>query len=263
MKAAVLHALGEAPSYEGFAEPTPNKDETLVSVRAASLKNSDKMMADGSHYDSLRQLPAVVGLDGVGVLEDGTRVYCAGPRPPYGTMAEKTVVPRAFCLPVPDAVDDLTAAALPNPAIASWLSLEWKARLEPGETVLILGATGVAGRLAVQLARHLGAGRVVGAGRNAEALEALAGLGADATISLEGSDDELEEAFADEAGDGGYDVILDYLGPPDGGAGCRPHGPRRDGRVQEDVSDPDRRDGGTDHQTPGHRPAEFGLGGHG
>jgi NADPH:quinone reductase-like Zn-dependent oxidoreductase len=150
-KAAVLHALGEAPSYEGFAEPKPNKDETLVSVRAASLKNSDKMMADGSHYDSLRQLPAVVGLDGVGVLEDGTRVYCAGPRPPYGTMAEKTVVPRAFCLPVPDAVDDLTAAALPNPAIASWLSLEWKARLEPGETVLILGATGVAGRLAVQL----------------------------------------------------------------------------------------------------------------
>jgi NADPH:quinone reductase-like Zn-dependent oxidoreductase len=209
-KAAVLHALGEAPSYEGFAEPKPNKDETLVSVRAASLKNSDKMMADGSHYDSLRQLPAVVGLDGVGVLEDGTRVYCAGPRPPYGTMAE-TVVPRAFCLPVPDAVDDLTAAALPNPAIASWLSLEWKARLEPGETVLILGATGVAGRLAVQLARHLGAGRVVGAGRNAEALEALHGLGADATISLEGSDDELEEAFADQAGDGGYDVVLDYL----------------------------------------------------
>ena len=120
-------------------------------------------------------------------------------------------MPRAFCLPVPDAVDDLTAAALPNPAIASWLALEWKARLEPGETVLILGATGVAGRLAVKLARHLGAGRVVGAGRNAEALEALHGLGADATISLEGSDDELEEAFADQAGDGGYDVVLDYL----------------------------------------------------
>jgi NADPH:quinone reductase-like Zn-dependent oxidoreductase len=211
VKAAVLHALGEAPSYEGFAEPTPNKDETLVGVRPASLKNSDKMMADGSHYDSLRRLPAVVGLDGVGVLEDGTRVYCAGPRSPYGTMAEKTVVPRAFCLPVPDAVDDLTAAALPNPAIASWLSLEWKAKLEPGETVLILGATGVAGRLAVQLARHLGAGRVVGAGGNAEALEALAGLGADATIRLEGSDDELEEAFADQARDGGFDVVLDYL----------------------------------------------------
>jgi NADPH:quinone reductase-like Zn-dependent oxidoreductase len=263
MKAAVLHALGEAPSYEGFAEPTPNKDETLVGVRAASLKNSDKMMADGSHYDSLRRLPAVVGLDGVGVLEDGTRVYCAGPRSPYGTMAEKTVVPRAFCLPVPDAVDDLTAAALPNPAIASWLSLEWKAKLEPGETVLILGATGVAGRLAVQLARHLGAGRVIGAGRNAEALEALAGLGADATIRLEGSDDELEEAFADQARDGLRLGPRLSMGPPDGGTGCRPHGTRRDGRVQEDASDPDRRDGGTDHQTPGRCPAEFGLGGDG
>jgi NADPH:quinone reductase-like Zn-dependent oxidoreductase len=74
MKAAVLHALGEAPRYEDFAEPTPDKDEALVSVRAASLKNSDKTMADGSHYDSLDQLPAVVGLDGMGVLEDGTRV---------------------------------------------------------------------------------------------------------------------------------------------------------------------------------------------
>jgi len=211
MKAAVLHALGEAPSYEGFAEPTPNKDEALVSVKAASLKNSDKMMADGSHYDSRRQLPAVVGLDGVGVLEDGTRVYCGGPRPPFGTMAEKTVVPRTFCLPVPDAVDDLTAAALPNPAMSSWLALAWRARLEPGETVLILGATGVAGRLAVQLARHLGAGRVVGAGRDAEALEALVDLGADATIRLEGSDSELEEAFAGPARDGGYDVVLDYL----------------------------------------------------
>jgi NADPH:quinone reductase-like Zn-dependent oxidoreductase len=211
MKAAVLYALGDTPRYEDFAEPTPDEGEALVSVRAASLKNSDKMMADGSHYDSLRQLPAVVGLDGMGVLEDGTRVYCGAPRPPYGTMAEMTVVPRALCLPVPDAVDDLTAAALPNPAMSSWLALAWRAKLEPGETVLILGATGVAGRLAVQVARHLGAGRVVGAGRNAEALEELAGLGADATIRLQGSDAELEKAFARQAGDGGYDVVLDYL----------------------------------------------------
>jgi NADPH2:quinone reductase len=211
MNAAVLHALGEAPRYEEFAEPTPGKDEALVTVRAASLKPSDRMMADGSHYDSLRQLPAVVGLDGVGLLEDGTRVYCGGPRPPYGTMAERTVVPRAFCLPVPDAVDDLTAAALPNPAMSSWLALLWRAKLEPGETVLILGATGVAGRLAVQVARHLGAGRVVGAGRNPDALAALAGLGADATIRLDGPDAELEKAFAGQAGDRGYDVVLDYL----------------------------------------------------
>lgn len=182
MKAAVLYTLGDAPRCEDFPEPTPNKDEALVRVRAASLKNSDKMMADGSHYDSLRQLPAVVGLDGVGVLEDGTRVCWGAPRPPNRTMAETTVVPRALCLPAPDAVDDLTAAALPNPAMSSWPALAWRAKLQPGEMVLILGATGVAGRLAVQVARHLGAGRVVGAGRNADALAALAGLGADATI---------------------------------------------------------------------------------
>lgn len=128
MKAAVLYTLGTRPATRTPPEPTPNKDEALVRVRAASLKNSDKMMADGSHYDSLRQLPAVVGLDGVGVLEDGTRVYCGAPRPPYGTMAETTVVPRALCPPVPDAVDDLTAAALPNPAMSSWLALAWRAR---------------------------------------------------------------------------------------------------------------------------------------
>jgi NADPH:quinone reductase-like Zn-dependent oxidoreductase len=211
MKAAILHALGEAPRYEDFSEPAPNEDEALVSMRAASLKNIDRMMADGSHYDSHRELPSVVGVDGVGVLEDGTRVYCGGSRPPYGTMAERTVVPKAFCLPVPDVVDDLTAAVLPNPALASWLALVWRAKLEPGETVLVLGATGVAGRLAVQVARHLGAGRVVCAGRNAEALEALGGLGVDATIRLEGSDSDLEEAFAREAGEGGYGVVLDYL----------------------------------------------------
>jgi hypothetical protein len=87
MKAAVLHALGTAPRCEDFADPTPNEDEALVSVKAASLKASDKMIADGSHYDSIQELPAVVGLDGVGVLADGTRVYCGGPRAPHGTMA--------------------------------------------------------------------------------------------------------------------------------------------------------------------------------
>jgi NADPH2:quinone reductase len=149
MKAAVLHALGEEPRYEDFAQPTPGEDEALVRVGAASLENSDKMMADGSHDDSLDQLPAVVGIDGVGCWR--TAPGC-------------------------------TAAALPNPALSSWLALERRAGLEPGETVLVLGATGVAGKLAVQVARHLGAGRVVGAGRNPQALAALAELGADATV---------------------------------------------------------------------------------
>jgi NADPH:quinone reductase-like Zn-dependent oxidoreductase len=217
MKAAVLHAVGETPRYEDFEEPVPNEDEALVRMRAASLKNIERMMADGSHYDDGSHheagggLSAVVGIDGVGVLEDGTRVYCGGCRPPYGTMAEMTAAPRAFCLAVPDGVDDLTAAALPNPALSSWLALVWRARLRPGEIVLILGATGVAGKLAVQIARHLGAGRVVGAGRDGKALGTLLGLGADATIRLKGSDTDLADAFTGAARPGTYDVVLDYL----------------------------------------------------
>jgi NADPH2:quinone reductase len=154
----------------------------------------------------------VVGLDGVGELEDGTRVFFGGPRKPYGSMAQLTVARRPFCWPVPDGVDDLAAAALPNPALSSWLPLAYSARLKPGETVLVLGATGSAGKLAVQIAKRLGAGRVVAAGRNAEVLESLTDYGADATVRLDGDDEEVARAFAAAAGEGGFDVILDYLG---------------------------------------------------
>lgn len=211
MKAAVLHTLGKPPRCEDFPAPQPGQGEVLVHVRAASLKNVEKAMASGSHYDSHRELPAICGVDGIAVLDDGTRVFCGGCRPPYGMMAEEAVVPRAFCLPVPDGVDDNTAAALPNPALSSWLPLLWRARLKPGETVLILGATGVAGKLAIQIAKHLGAGRVVAAGRNARVLETLPDLGADATIALDQPDHELAAAFIREAAHQRFDVVLDYV----------------------------------------------------
>ena len=211
MKAAVLHALGKPPRFEDFPDPQPRPDEVKVRVKAASLKNVDKAMASGSHYDSHSELPVVCGIDGVGILDDGTRVYCGGPRPPYGMMAEHTVVPRAWCLPIPDDVDDVSAAALPNPALSSWLPLVWRARLKPGESVLILGATGVAGKLAIQIAKHLGAGRVVAAGRNEQVLETLLDLGADAIIALAQPDQQLAAAFAREASHKSYDIILDYL----------------------------------------------------
>src|SRR5215475_13340774 len=182
MKAAVLHALGESPRCESFADPQPIEGEVLVRVKAAALKNVEKMMTSGSHYDRIGRLPCVCGLDGVGHLDDGTRVFCGGARPPYGMMAERVVVSRAWCLPVPEEIDDVTAAALPNPALSAWLSLVWRAQLRPGETVLILGATGVAGKLAVQIAKHLGAGRVIAAGRNEQVLNTLNNMGADATI---------------------------------------------------------------------------------
>lgn len=211
MKAAVLHTLGQPPRFEDFPDPDVHPGEVVVRVRAASLKNIDKALASGTHYDRHAELPVVCGLDGVGVLDDGTRVYCGGPRPPYGMMAERTVVSRAWCLPVPDAVDDVSAAALPNPALSSWLPLVWRAQLKPGETVLILGATGVAGKLAVQIAKHLGAGRVVAAGRNMHVLETLPDLGADAIIALDQSDRELTAAFVREASQRPFDIILDYL----------------------------------------------------
>jgi NADPH2:quinone reductase len=211
MKAAVLHTLGKAPRFEEFAEPTAGKDEAVVRVRAASLKAVDRQMASGSHYASPRELPVICGTDGVGELEDGTRVFFGGPRRPYGAMAERTVAPRAFCFAVPAGVDDETAAALPNPGVSAWLSLTHRAKLAAGEKVLILGATGVTGQLAVQIAKLLGAKRVIGAGRNAGMLDRLRELGADATIQLEQAGDALKGSFAREAGDAGYDVIIDYV----------------------------------------------------
>ncbi len=211
MKAAVLQALGKAPRFEDFPEPTAGNEEALVRVHAASLKSVDKQLASGSHYASPRELPVICGTDGLGMLEDGERVFFGGPRRPYGAMAELTVAPRAFCFPVPAAIDDATAAALPNPGVSAWLSLTQRAKLAPGETVLILGATGTTGQLAIQIAKLLGAKRVIGAGRNEQALQRLTELGADVTIQLDQPDASLKGALAHEAGGAGFDVILDYL----------------------------------------------------
>lgn len=210
MNAAVLRKLGSAPRYEQFDDPIASDGEVLVKVRTASLKNIDKAMASGGHYASFRELPVVCGVDGVGTLETGERVFFGGCRRPFGTMAEKTVAPRAFCFPVPEGLDDATAAALPNPAVSSWLPLKWRAQLKPGESVLILGATGIAGKLAVQIAKLLGAGRVIAVGRNAQQLKMAKSLGADVTIQIDEPGKSLVEAFAAVAKDG-IDIVLDYL----------------------------------------------------
>ena len=213
MYAAVLHAIGSAPRCEEFSEPvvSDNDGEAIVHVHGASLKPIDKQLAGGSHYGSPRELPCVCGSDGVGHLSDGQRVFFGGPRPPYGAMAQRTVVPRALIFPVPENVNDETAAALPNPGVSAWLSLAYRAKLERRENVLILGATGVTGKLAVKIAKLLGATRVVAAGRNQQALSTLHDLGADATISLALPEAELSEAFLREAGQSGFQVVIDYV----------------------------------------------------
>lgn len=210
MKAAVLHEAGAVPRYEDFDDPVAGDGEVLIKVLAASLKPVDRAMASADHYASFRKFPVVCGVDGVGTLESGERVLFGGCRRPFGTMAERAVFRRAFCLPIPDGLDDATAAAVPNPAGSSWLPLKWRAQLKPGETVLVLGATGAAGMLAVQIAKILGAGRVIAAGRNPKALERTQSLGADAIIQIDQPRKSLVEAFASAAKDG-IDVVLDYL----------------------------------------------------
>jgi NADPH:quinone reductase-like Zn-dependent oxidoreductase len=215
MNASVLHAFDETPHFEPFPEPIAEKDEVIVQVRAAALKPVDKQIASGSHYASPRQLPVICGMDGVGRLEDGARVYFAGMRPPYGAMAERTVVARQRCIPLPAEIDDAPAAAVVNPGVSAWLTLAHRAKLIQGETVLILGATGVTGKLAVQIAKLLGAARVVAAGRNEQVLDTLHDFGADAIIRLGKPGQDLKEAFMQQAGDSGFDVIIDYVwGPP-------------------------------------------------
>jgi NADPH2:quinone reductase len=211
MKAAVLNAIGSTPVYRKFRDPEIGEGEVLVKGRASSIKRIDRSIAAGSHYTSHDELPSVIGIDGIGELENGRRVYFGGIRAPFGTMAELVPARAGYLVPLEADLDDVTAAALPNAAMSSWLPLSWHAKLQQGETVLILGATGTSGRLAIQVARHLGAGKIVIAGRNQAALDALRRDGADAAVALDGADDDVVESFIQAGGDTGYDVVLDYL----------------------------------------------------
>ena len=211
MNAAVVHKVGNPPRYDQFPEPVAGEGEVEVHVIAASLKPVDKQMASGFHYASPRKVPFICGTDGVGRLSDGQRVFFGGCRPPYGSMAQRTVVPKAFIFPVPAGLNDELAAALPNPGVSAWLALTVRAKLAPGENVLILGATGVTGGLAVRIARLLGAGRIVAAGRNQQVLQSLLQRGADAIIQLDVPLEEVKESFIREAGESGFQVVIDYL----------------------------------------------------
>ncbi len=166
-----------------------------------------KAIASGAHYSSGGGLPAVPGVDAVGVLPDGRRVYFGGARRPWGTMAELAAAPLAWCVPLPDGLDDVHAAAIANPGMSAWVSMKERAALAPGETVLILGATGVAGQLAIQTARILGAKRVIAAGRN---VAALSGADVDAVIGLAEPEEAIAEALAKEVANG-IDVVIDYV----------------------------------------------------
>jgi NADPH2:quinone reductase len=211
MNAAVVRAFDAPPSYSTFADPVASDGDVLVTVTAAGLHPIVKSLANGTHYGSTGELPFIPGVDGVGRLEDGTRVFFGGVRDPYGTFAERALAAKQMCIPLPAGIDDATAAGIANPAMSSWVALTARAKFVAGESVLILGATGVAGQLAVQIAKRLGARRVIAVGRNPQALEKLSALGADRAISLDQEHDSLVAAFRSEFAEAGVDVVLDYL----------------------------------------------------
>ncbi|MEN1969213.1 zinc-binding alcohol dehydrogenase family protein [Lentibacillus sp. N15] len=213
MKAAVLHKIGDIPRYKDFPDPIPSKDEVLIHVKAVTLENVDRMMADGEHFASRQffsKLPAIVGLRGVGKRSDGKLIGFSGARAPYGAMAEKAVVANESTVLIPDGINAETAVALPPAALTSLFPLKWGVNMKPGMTVLINGATGVAGKLAVQIAKLLGAKRVIGTGRNKESLQRIKELGADTVVDLRQPEEGLFTSFKKEV-DEGIDIILDFL----------------------------------------------------
>jgi NADPH2:quinone reductase len=208
MLAAVLREYGELPVIDEFEDPRPGPGQAVVEVTAAGVNPIDLRTATGSL--GRREVPHVVGKEGIGRLADGRRVYFDAPVPPYGSFAERTLVEEDAVVEVSEDIEDAHAVCYGIAGLAAWLSLERRAQLEDGETVLILGASGVVGQIGVQAAKLLGARRVVAAARSREGLRRASELGADATVRLEGDAESMCAAFKEAAG-GPLDVVLDPL----------------------------------------------------
>jgi len=203
MRAALIREAGAAP--ELVADHPEPEGDVVVDVTAAPVNPVDLSIAAGRFYAGPPNAPYVAGVEGVGRTGDGARLWFetgAG----YvgdGSMAERAVVHLDRAVELPDGVDDAVAGCLGVAGIAAWVPLANRARVDQGETVLILGATGIVGQIGVQAARLLGAGRVIAAGRDPEK---LAAVDADAHVRLPATADDLREASG-----GGIDVVLDPL----------------------------------------------------
>lgn len=210
MKAAVVYQKGEMPQCIEFPEPQINNDnECLLTVKAAAIKHFDKASASGKHYsaNANQQIATVIGGDGVGLLADGTRVFAFG----RGMIAEKAVVEKSRMIRLPDAIDDASAAALPNAVAGSAMALRFRAAMKGGETLLINGATSFTGKIALQLAKFYGAHRIIVTGRNEQTLRSLLVLGANEIVSLNQSDEDFIAQIKKIHNDTPIDIILDYL----------------------------------------------------
>ncbi len=210
MHAAVVRSFDHPPRYESYDTPEPvGPDEALVDVLAVGLHPRVRTGASGRHYSSSGTLPMIPGVDGVGRLPDSRRVYFVASDDVRGSLAEQTVVDVRRTIPLPERVDSNKIAAAMNPAMSAWVALRRRVPLEPGQSVLVLGATGNAGGMAVQVAKRLGAGLVVAAGRNQQRLQALSELGADAVVPLDDDVGGTTERLAAAAAE--VDIVIDYL----------------------------------------------------
>ncbi len=204
MKAAVVRSFDSAPRYEDFAEPVPQgRDQMLIQVLAAGLHPRVRSQADGSHYTSTGKLPLIPGVDGIGRGTDGKLRYFVLDDTPMGSMADRTVVEVDRSIVLPDSVDPAVIAAALNPAMGSWLALRCRVPFRKRQKMLVLGATGNAGSMAIQVARHLGAAQIIGAGRSEQKLAKLAALGATDLVLLE--DPQLGTIARN------VDVVLDFV----------------------------------------------------
>ncbi|MET0134444.1 MAG: zinc-binding dehydrogenase [Kibdelosporangium sp.] len=217
MRAAEIQRPGSPPAVTDLAEPATGPGFALVQVRAAPITPLDLLCASGTSYFGTPETPYVPGVQGVGTV-DGELVWFptpAGMAPGNGSMAELAVVPSEHLVALPDGVDPAAVAALGLSAVAAYMALTWRGELVAGEQVLILGAGGVVGQAAVQLAKLLGARRVLAGARSPLARQRALQAGADAVIALDTDDvAELTGRFT-AAADGPVDLVLDPLfGPP-------------------------------------------------
>lgn len=212
MKAIVVYNKGESPKFVAdFPVPTQNNtDEVLLNVKAVAIKNLDKARASGTHYsvNFSDGKPKIVGTDGVGYLEDGTLVYAMGLN---GTLAEKVWVNKKTLVPLPKNINLAQAASLPNAAMGSALALLFRAKIQKNEVVLINGATGTTGQMAIHLAKLYGAKTLIATGRNENILKGLKDKGVDNIIDLKQKDEKIIESLKNIHDASPIDIIIDYL----------------------------------------------------
>ncbi len=211
MKAAIVREVGKPPVYDDFDDPVAKPGELLISVSAAGVSRLVVSRATGRHYSVDARPPFVIGVDGVGRAADGRRLYFSFVRPPFGTMAERAPTKPEFTTAIPDGMDDVAAAATALSGMSCWVPLTRRAPLRPGESVLVNGATGAAGQMAIQVAKHLGARAVIATGRDEAKFASLRELGADVVLSLREPETELVERIRKEAREWEVGVVLDYL----------------------------------------------------